>query len=572
MFLKKISLKWKLIFIAVSGPLVVSVIMSIIQINQIKEDNFEIIRERSRSIVMMAEATREEMASKLESGVIRNFDDIAKENIVEAVPVITAIEAAKKNARELNYEFRVPKFSPRNPENTPSDFEAEILNELKEKDLYDKYVITDKALHYFRPIKLTKDCLYCHGDPKGEKDPTGGIKEGWKAGEIHGSFEIISSLAPMKASIKAAIIKSFIVTFFIIIAAALFVWFFMKINILNPVKNIQSIIQKLGQGDLTGKITKTSDDELGIISDELLKTQNALIENISGLSKTSDIMKDAAKHLESLSSEMSVSSKDTTVQSESVAAASEELSSNMESVAAAVEETATNVSMVSDSAEEINQRISETAENTEKAKTISEEAVNQANEASIEVNKLGDAAKEIGKAIELITEISEQTNLLALNATIESARAGEAGKGFAVVADEIKKLAQQTYDASEEVKQKINDITSSAGSTVTQIKKISDVIVEVNDIVSGVTSSMEEQRASISEITENVSQASQGTSEVSANTAQASEASAEIAQSIAKVNSNAFDTNQKCDNVNENAKKLMEIAESINKMIKSYKV
>lgn len=572
MIFKKISLKWKLIFIAVTGPLIVSVIMSVIQINQIKEDNFKIIKQKSRSIVMMAEAAREGMASKLKSGVIKNFDDIAKKNLLQAVPVVTAMEVATKNARELNYDFRVPKFSPRNPENTPNDFEAEVLNEIKQKNLYDKFVKTDDALHYFKPIKLTKDCLYCHGDPKGEKDPTGGIKEGWKVGEIHGSFEIISSLGPMKASIKAAVIKSCIVTFFIIIAAALFAWFFMKINILNPVKKIQLIIQKLGQGDLTGEITKTSDDELGIISDELLKTQNALIENIGGLLKTSDIMQDAAKYLENLSSEMSVSSKDTTVQSESVAAASEELSSNMNSVAAAVEETATNVSMVSDSAEEINQRISETAENTEKAKTISEKAVNQANEASIEVNKLGDAAKEIGKTIEIITEISEQTNLLALNATIESARAGEAGKAFAVVADEIKKLARQTYDANEEVKQKVNDMTSSAGSTLTQIKKISDVIVEVNDIISGVTSSMEEQRTSVSEITENVSQASQGTSEVSENTAQASEASAEIAQSIAKVNSNAFDTNQKCGNVNDSSKKLMEIVESINKMIKSYKV
>lgn len=572
MSFKKISLKWKLLFIAITGPLLVSFIMSVIQIKQIQEDNLTTLREKSKAIVIMAESAREEMSKKIGLGIIKDFKNIDRSNLLEAVPVITAINMANQNAKKSNYSLRVPKFFPRNPKNTPTAFEAEILKEIKNKDLYEKFVQTEDDLHYFKPIKLTRDCLYCHGDPKGKKDPIGGIKEGWKAGEIHGAFEIISSLDEMKAAVKAAIIKSCTLTFFIILVVAGMVWLFMKKSILNPVKGIQTLIHKIGKGDLTGGIENKSEDELGIIADELINTQKSLTQNILGLSKTSELMEESAKHLGQLSSDMSQSSKDTTLQSESVAAASEELSSNMDSVAAAVEETATNVSMVADSAEEINQRISETAENTEKAKSISEEAVNQANEASLQVNRLGEAALEIGKTIELITEISEQTNLLALNATIESARAGEAGKGFAVVAEEIKKLAQQTYEASEEVKKKIADINTSTGATADQIKKISDVIVEVNDIVIGISSSMEEQRISISEISDNVAQASQGTQEVSENTAQASEASTEIAQSISKVNENATDTNDKSINVNSNSKKLMEIATSINEMVKRYKV
>jgi methyl-accepting chemotaxis protein len=68
---------------------------------------------------------------------------------------------------------------------------------------------------------------------------------------------------------------------------------------------------------------------------------------------------------------------------------------------------------------------------------------------------------EISKVTETITEISEQTNLLALNATIEAARAGEAGKGFAVVANEIKELAKQTSDATQEIKRKIESVQAS---------------------------------------------------------------------------------------------------------------
>lgn len=572
MFLKKMSLKWKLLFISIFGPVLISIIMISIEISQIKKDSFEIIKERSKAIVMMAESAREEMSNKLSLGLIKDFKDLNKDNIMEAVPVITAINMAKKNAQKSDFDFRAPKFSPRNKKNTPTEFEAKILRELIDNNIPEKYVEEDGNLHYFKPIKLTDECLFCHGNPKGERDVTGGIKEGWKTGEIHGAFEIISSLDKMKASIKDAVIKSISATFIIILAITGIVWFFMKKSILNPVKNIQSLIKKIGRGDLTGSIENKTDDELGVIADELLKTQNSLLKNIKGLLGTSHTMAKSAKLLESLSDEMSKSSEDTTVQSESVAAASEELSSNMNSVAAAVEQTATNVTMVADSAEEINSRIAETANNTDKAKQISDEAVNQANEASNQVNKLGVAAQEVGKTVELITEISEQTNLLALNATIESARAGEAGKGFAVVAEEIKKLAQQTYDASEEVKKKIAGIKSSTDATVGQIKAISNVIIEVNDIVVGISSAMAEQKLSISEITDNVSQASLGTNEVSVNTAQASEATKEIAQSIVKVNQNASDTTEKSVNVTSSAKKLMDIADSINDMIKTYKI
>jgi methyl-accepting chemotaxis protein len=88
--------------------------------------------------------------------------------------------------------------------------------------------------------------------------------------------------------------------------------------------------------------------------------------------------------------------------------------------------------------EEMSSAIQEIAENTERANSMTGEAVNYAKSSSEKVNNLGSAAREISKVTEVITEISEQTNLLALNATIEAARAGEAGKGFDVVANEIK--------------------------------------------------------------------------------------------------------------------------------------
>jgi hypothetical protein len=122
------------------------------------------------------------------------------------------------------------------------------------------------------------------------------------------------------------------------------------------------------------------------------------------------------------------------------------------------------------------------------------------------------------KSQKSITEISEQTNLLALNATIEAARAGEAGKGFAVVANEIKELARQTAAATlGDQEPASTGIQGSTDATVGQIEAITDVIGEVNDIVTTIATAVEEQAVTSQEIANNVAQASQGIQEVNEN-------------------------------------------------------
>jgi methyl-accepting chemotaxis protein len=127
-----------------------------------------------------------------------------------------------------------------------------------------------------------------------------------------------------------------------------------------------------------------------------------------------------------------------------------------------------------------------------------------ATNASSNINQLGEAANTIGKVIETNTDISEQVNLLALNTTIEAARAGEAGKGFAVVANEIKELAKQTANATQEIKEKIGGIQGTTSTTVRQITEITQVITIVNDVVTNIATAVEEQSAATLEIADNV--------------------------------------------------------------------
>ena len=137
------------------------------------------------------------------------------------------------------------------------------------------------------------------------------------------------------------------------------------------------------------------------------------------------------------------------------------MNANMSSVAAASEQAATNISMVAGTATEMKNALEGVANHCDEAKTVSKKATDQVQKATEKVTLLGVAANQISKVTEVITEIADQTNLLALNATIEAARAGDAGKGFAVVAGEIKNLANQTQEATKEIKDKIDGIQPS---------------------------------------------------------------------------------------------------------------
>jgi methyl-accepting chemotaxis protein len=133
----------------------------------------------------------------------------------------------------------------------------------------------------------------------------------------------------------------------------------------------------------------------------------------------------------------------------------------------------------------------------------------------------------------VITSIAEQTNLLALNATIEAARAGEAGKGFAVVANEVKELAQQTAQATEDISKRIQAIQNDTTGAVEAIEQISSVIGQINDFQNTIASAVEEQHATTSEMARNVSEAATGSSEIAANITGVAEAAEATTSGVA---------------------------------------
>jgi methyl-accepting chemotaxis protein len=547
---------------------------------------------KARAICLTVESVRLEMEDKWEQGLfsIEDVKQYSKEGradkILAEIPVVSAWNAAMRKSEKGGYEFRVPKFSPRNKKNVPDyglDYEIEgpALKKIKAENLSEYYIIDERinAVRYFLPVKLSAVCMNCHGDPATSEeiwglpdglDPTGGTMENWKVGEVHGAFEVIQSLESSDEEFNQTMLQSGIgLIISIAIATLIFIW--ISRTITRPIIQGVDFAKGMSEGDLTGTLNINQKDEVGTLAKAMNQMVGNLAKMMNEMAAGTKTLATSSTDLTEISRQMSQGADQTSMKSSTVAAAAEEMSSNMNAVAAAVEETSTNVGMVTSAAEAMSATINEIAQNTEKALGITEKAVIQSKSASVKVNELNLAASEIGAVTETITEISEKTDLLALNATIEAARAGDAGKGFAVVASEIKELARQAASATLEIKQKINGIQDSTSSTISEISNITSVIDNVNDIVSTIAAAVEEQSITTKEIAANIVQASLGIQEVSQNVSQSSNAAGEVARDIVEVDNSSKEMSNSSSLIKASAEDLTRLSEQLKAIIEKFK-
>ena len=327
-----------------------------------------------------------------------------------------------------------------------------------------------------------------------------------------------------------------------------------------------------GEGDLTKRLHVASHDEIG----EIAKHFNRFLEKLQGIisriADNANVVASSATALSQVSTQTVENVHTLSGRAVTAAAAAAESSTNSNSVAANMAQTSSSLSSVSAVTEEMSSTIADISTNPVRARSLGEKAVMQSQSIRGLMGELSVATKEIGKIMESITRISSQTNLLALNATIEAATAGDAGRGFAVVANEVKVLARQTADATQDIDSRIGIVQMRTQDSVDKIDEITGVIAEFGDIVSRIAVAIEEQASGTKDVARNISQATEGVGDTSGRAAQAASAAKSIASDINSINDAIGGVRHGGEQVRVSAEDLANLAHQLKGLVGQFKV
>ena len=290
-------------------------------------------------------------------------------------------------------------------------------------------------------------------------------------------------------------------------------------KIFVPIARILEALEKAAHGDLTVEVEVNGDDELNRIGAAQNRLLAFLRAKVTAIGASASGLTKQAEELANVSQSLGAAAEETSIQAGNVSNASEQVAGNVKSVSVGTEE--------------LGARIREIADNTNQAAAVAQQAVDDAKGANEMVLRLRESSTEIGQVLGLITAVAEQTNLLALNASIEAARAGDAGKGFAVVANEVKDLAKETARATEDIRRRIGAIQHDAGSVVSAIETISDIVERISGVQSAVVRAVDAQSETTQEMSRSASEAAGNTENISANISGVAEAAQQTARNAA---------------------------------------
>ncbi len=282
-------------------------------------------------------------------------------------------------------------------------------------------------------------------------------------------------------------------------------------SITRPLREVSTIAGKLADGDVSQQVTYQSRDELGQLADSFRKLDAYVRDSVDVATALArgDLTREVRSRGENdlLGNAMTATVRKLGgvvghIQASGLrlSASAEQLTGANEALVANADETLAKATAVSAASQQMIASIEEISRNTTQAADVARNAVTAATDATRVIGTLADSSGEINDVIQLIQAIASQTNLLALNATIEAARAGDSGKGFGVVAEEVKRLAQQTAEATTTITRRTDGIQAGAAAAAQAIDQISQIVGRISEIATTIASAVEEQTVTTSEI------------------------------------------------------------------------
>ena len=485
------TLTQRILLVAAAPLLGAGIILSIAYVRDAKTNSIEQSVQESRSIVLSAESAREEMGDKWAMGVfsqtqLRQWQiEGSTDKILAAVPVVTAWRTAMRKSVEGGYTFKAVKNAPRNPKNAPDETEARVLKMFETDPALKEHHEVDTAqnvVRYFRPVRLTSECLLCHGDPQLSQslwgnskglDPTGGPMETWKVGELHGLFEVTHSLTASDTQ-RASMVMVFagLVLFVLVIGLGAAYWFSQR----AVVKPLEEEFASLASG-----------------AEQILAAAGQMAGSSQALSQGATEQ----------------------------AATLEETSASMEEMSSMTRQNAEHSTQAADLMNKVGKQV---------------QASNVALNTMVEsMGEIQESSQRVAKIIKTIDEIAFQTNILALNAAVEAARAGEAGMDFAVVAGEVRNLAQRSAQAAKDTAGMIEASiarTQAGGEQVNRvaeaISSITGSVTEVKGLVDQVSAASQQQAQGIDQMATALSQMEKVTQTMAATAEESAAASEQL--------------------------------------------
>ncbi len=331
-----------------------------------------------------------------------------------------------------------------------------------------------------------------------------------------------------------------IAIFAILIGFPLAIFIFKSIR--KSAIELKSVLGTLNKGDFTVDINVYCRDELGeacqILQDIILKRRKFFAES----KRISEALALSSEQLSATTEEISRNLKLQTERASQIASAAEEMSQTVVDIA----KNASNIAEVSVTTANVAKEGRDMTMNTANEIKVIEGAIQKLSEV---INVLGDRSRQIGEIVTVIKDIADQTNLLALNAAIEAARAGEQGRGFAVVADEVRRLAERTAKATDEIAEMIRgiqtevdvaegsmeDATKKVASGVELSNKSAEILgqifskaQELQGMIQQIASATEEMSSVTDHITQDIGSIAEGIKEITITVEQTAKAAADI--------------------------------------------